>query len=51
MQEFVFSVPGKGETLHAYLLIAMGEREQGMNILKKYIATTEYNMQTGGTSL
>ena len=27
MEEFVFSVPGKGETLQAYLLISMGERE------------------------
>ena len=51
MQEFVFSVPGKGETLHAYLLISMGEREQGMSILKKYIAQTEYNMQQGSNSL
>ena len=34
MSEFVFSVPGKGKTLHAYLLISMGEREQGMAILK-----------------
>ena len=41
MEEFVFSVPGKGETLHAYLLICMGEREQGMSILKKFIALTE----------
>ena len=34
MDEFVFSVPGKGETLNAYLLIAMGERDEGMAILK-----------------
>ena len=45
MDEFVFSVPAKGETLHAYLLISMGEREQGMQILKKFIASTEASMQ------
>ena len=45
MDEFVFSVQGKGETLHAYLLISMGEREQGMQILKKFIASTEASMQ------
>jgi hypothetical protein len=27
MEEFVFSVPGKGQTLQAFLLISMGERE------------------------
>jgi len=41
MDEFVFSKPGKGETLHAYLLISMGEREQGQAILKQFIASSE----------
>ena len=44
MEEFVFSVPGKGETLQAYLLISMGEREKGVEILKNYIAQTEQGM-------
>ena len=46
MDEFVFSVPGKGETLNAYLLIAMGERDEGMAILKQYISTTEAELKT-----
>ena len=33
----MFSAAGKGETLHGYLLIANGEREEGMQILKEYI--------------
>ena len=33
MEQFVFTVPGKGETLRAYLLIAMGWREEGMEKL------------------
>lgn len=41
MEEFVFGVKGKGETLHGFLLISMGEREQGMSILKQYIAKIE----------
>jgi len=41
MEEFIFSVPSKGETLHAYLLISMGEREKGMAILKAFIAKNE----------
>lgn len=45
MQEFVFSVPGKGETLHAYLLICMGERVEGVGILKKFIAKTEASLK------
>ena len=40
LNQFVFSVPGKGETLEAYLLIATGEREAGMEKLKNYIAET-----------
>ena len=48
MEEFVFSVPGKGETLHAYLLICMGEKEQGMQILKSFIAQTEVAVKGGG---
>lgn len=38
LSEFVFSVPGKGQTLHAYLLICCGEREQGIVKLKDFIA-------------
>ena len=41
MEEFIFGVKGKGKTLHAYLLISMGEREQGMQILKQFIAETD----------
>ncbi len=44
MDEFIFSVRGKGETLHAYLLISMGEREEGMSLLKQFIATTEASL-------
>ena len=45
MEEFVFSVPGKGQTLQAFLLISMGEREQGMAILKQFIAATEISLK------
>lgn len=45
MSEFIFSVPGKGQTLNGYLLISCGEREQGMTILKNYIAETEAQLQ------
>ena len=41
LSEFVFNVEGKGQTLQAFLLISMGEREQGMSILKHYIQETE----------
>jgi len=41
LSEFVFNVEGKGQTLQAFLLISMGEREQGMSILKQYIQETE----------
>jgi uncharacterized small protein (DUF1192 family) len=44
MEEFVFSVKGKGETLNAYLLISMGEREPGMSLLKQFIARTEASL-------
>ena len=44
LEEFVFKVPGKGETLEAYLLISMGEREKGMAILKKFISSTEQSL-------
>lgn len=45
LEEFVFGVKGKGETLHGFLLISMGEREQGMNILKQYISRTEAHLK------
>lgn len=48
LDEFVFSVPGKGETLHAYLLISMGEREQGKEILKSFIARAQEALEGGG---
>ena len=38
---FVFDVPGKGKTLEAYLQIAIGEREAGLEILKEYIKVTK----------
>ena len=41
LSEFVFNVEGKGQTLQAFLIISMGEREQGMSILKQYIQETE----------
>ena len=41
LSEFVFNVEDKGQTLQAFLLISMGEREQGMSILKQYIQETE----------
>lgn len=46
MEEFVFGVKGKGETLHGFLLIAMGEREKGMSILKQYIGKTESQVKS-----
>ena len=45
MEEFIFDVPGKGQTLHAFLLISMGEREKGMAILKQFIAHTETSLR------
>lgn len=48
LDEFVFSVPGKGETLHAYLLISMGEREKGKEILKSFIARAQEALEGGG---
>ena len=45
LEEFVFKVPGKGETLKAYLLISIGEREKGVAILKKFIQETEQSLQ------
>ena len=37
----VFTVEGKGETLEAYLLIVMGQRDEGMEKLSQYIASNE----------
>ena len=39
--QFVFEVHGKGTTLKAYLLIATGDREEGVEILRNYIETTK----------
>jgi len=41
LAQFVFDVPGKGETLKFYLEIAIGEREKGMEGLKSFIDKTE----------
>lgn len=35
LSQFVFDVSGKGEALHAYLLLATGEREKGLTMLKE----------------
>ena len=48
MSEFVFGVTGKGEILHGFLLISMGEREEGMGILKKFIAAMENALRGKG---
>ena len=45
MEQFVFTVPGKGETLRAYLLIAMGWREEGMRKLTEFIANNEAGLK------
>ena len=45
MEEFVFTVEGKGETMRAYLLIAMGWREEGMEMLSQFIAKNEASLK------
>lgn len=40
MEEFVFLNQHKGLTLKAYLMIAQGEKEQGLSILKDYVEAT-----------
>lgn len=45
MESYVFTVPGKGETLRAYLLIAMGWREEGMEELTQFIANNEAGLK------
>ena len=45
LSEFVFDVPGKGQTLHAFLLISMGEREAGMAILKAFKDSAEKQLK------
>ena len=42
--QFVFQVPGKGECLEAYIKIAIGEREAGLELLKEFITKTETSM-------
>jgi len=34
---FVFDVQGKGEILHAALLIATGEKDDGLELLKQIV--------------
>ena len=45
MEEYVFTVEGKGETLRAYLQIAMGWREEGMELLTQFITKNESNLK------
>ena len=45
MEEYVFTVDGKGETLRAYLQIAMGWREEGMELLTQFITKNESNLK------
>ena len=45
MESYVFTVPGKGEALRAYLLIAMGWREEGMEELTQFIANNEAGLK------
>lgn len=41
LEDFVFKAPHKGETLKAYMKIALGDKEQGVLLLKKYIDETK----------
>ena len=45
MEQYVFTVAGKGETLRAYLLIAMGWREEGVDVLTQFIANNEAGLK------
>ena len=50
LSQFFMEYPGKGTVLQAYLLIAAGDREAGMQILKKYIEETKSGL-TGQSRL
>jgi hypothetical protein len=43
--DFVFTTAGKGECLEAYLKIAMGEREDGIQILRSFLEREKENMK------
>jgi len=43
--DFVFTTTGKGECLEAYLKIAMGEREEGIQILRSFLEREKENMK------
>lgn len=45
LEDFVFKAPHKGETMKAYMKIALGDKEQGLILLKKYIDTTKIVMK------
>ena len=38
LSTFVFNVKGKGQLLESALMIAQGEKEEGLSLLKKVIA-------------
>lgn len=41
MENFVFEIPHKGVCLKSYLLLAMGDHEVGLSILKDYVSQTK----------
>lgn len=45
LDQFVFSVGGKGTCLNASLNIAIGERNKGTEILKNYIEETKKSLK------
>lgn len=48
LEERIFSVDHKGEVLQAYLYIATGEREKGLQALNDYISKWTAQMQKKG---